>query len=217
MFFSLLNQVSAFSILVACIIGMARFAKILPVYRPFLFFIWISGCNEIISLTMIYIDNNNILNSNLYALVEYGLLLLVFYSWNEPRTRNRYTLFFVCGLVVWLIDNIIIHSLSTINSSFRVFYSIVILFLSINQLNKLIVFEKKSLSRNAIFLACMGFCLYFSYKAFIETFYLFEMPFSNPFYGNLFSILLLINLFTNLIYAIAVLCMPTKREFTLPL
>lgn len=167
-------------------------------------------------MVLIYAFNNNVINSNIYVFVEYLLLLLIFYRWNGLLNTNRYYFLLLSGLVIWALDNLWIHSIHTINSIFRVFYSIVVLFVSISHINKLIVFEKKRLVTNPVFLICTGFVIYYSYKAFIETFYILQLPFSNLFYLHLFQVLLFVNLFTNLVYAIAVICMPTKRAYYLP-
>ena len=217
MFFSILNQVSTFSILIACVIGMRRYATTLPVYRPFLFFIWVGAANEVVSIVLVSIHKNNIPNSNIYALIEYLLLLLIFYRWSETRVKRlQYAVLLAIGVFAWTMDDLVFYTLNTINSAFRVFYSLLIVLLSINQVNKLVVFEKKNLLTNTMFQVCMAFSFYYSYKAFLETFYLLEMPFTDQFYQQLFTILLFINFFTNIVYAIALLCMPTKREFTLP-
>ncbi len=212
--FFLLNEISTASILPAAIIGIVRYQKILPVYRPLLWFIWAGTVNEAVSWVLIEINRNNVVNSNMYVLAEFVFLLLIFYRWNEKTPKNRYLFLLTLGLLVWITDNFILHSLHTINSIFRVLYSILILFLSINQVNKLIVYEKKNLIRNAMFLSCMAFIFFYSYKAFIETFYILQLPFSKLFYLNLFQILLFVNLFTNLVYAIAILCIPSKQEFS---
>jgi len=214
--FFFLNELSTVSIGLAAVGGLVRYKYVLPVYRPFLFFIWIGTFNEALSWVLIEVNRNNVINSNIYVLVEYMILLLIFFRWNDDARKNRYYFLLAAGAAIWFTDNFIIHSLNTINSLFRVFYSIVVLFLSINQINKLIVYEKKKLIRNAMFQVCMAFVFFYSYKAFIETFYILQLPFSKLFYMNLFQVLLFVNLFTNLVYAIAVLCIPTKREFSLP-
>jgi len=213
--FFLLNEISTASILPAALIGIVGYRKLLPVYRPFLYFIWVGTLNEAISWVLIEINRSNVVNANIYVLIEFLLLLLIFYRWNEKARRNRFVFLLSIGVLVWIADNFFIHSLYAINSIFRVLYSIIVLFLSINQVNKLIVYEKKNVIRNAMFLICMAFVFFYSYKAFIETFYILQLPFSKLFYLNLFQVLLFVNLFTNLVYAIAVLCIPSKQEFSL--
>ncbi len=215
MFFFVLNQVSTFSILIASIIAMARYAGTVPAYRPFIFFIWVGACNDTFSMLLVFMGRNNLINSNLYVLIEYMLLLLIFHTWNDSKKTKLYFLLLGAGCIVWIVDNVMIHSLYNINSGFRVFYAFVILFLSVQQVKKLIRLEKKALITNAMFQICMCFIFYFSCKAYIETFYILDMDFSNAFNLDRFSVLLFINLFSNLIYAIAILCIPRKQEFTI--
>lgn len=216
MFFTVLSNTSAFSMIIACVIGMARFAGILPAYRPFVFFIWMAVANDLFSYLVINTSNNNVINSNLYVLVEYGLLLMTFCRLDGSRMAKRYYFLFIAGAGVWILDNLLLHSLDHINSIFRVSYSVVILLLSIRQLSVLIVSEKRSLSRNAVLLMSVSFMFFFSFKAFFETFYILQPPFSRSFYFNLFAIFWVINLLTNLTYAIAILWIPRKQEFTIP-
>ena len=216
MFFTVLSNLSAFSMIIACVIGMARFGGILPAYRPFLFFIWIAVANDLLSYLVINSQNNNVINSNFYVLVEYGLLLMTFYRLNGSKAIKMYSSLFFSGACVWALDNLLLHSLDRINSIFRVTYSVVILLLSIRQLSGLIMSEKRSLARNAVLLMSISFMFYFSFKAFFETFYILQAPFSSSFYFNLFVIFWVINLFTNLTYAITILWIPRKQEFTIP-
>jgi len=216
MFFYWINHISTASILIPCIIGAVRYTKIPDLYQPFLYFIWLGSLNELISMILVNTQHPNLVNSNMYVLLEYALILFIFFRWNDAKNRNRYYLLLLTGLVIWILENIVINSLQTINAVFRVFYAFIVLYLSINQVNMLIVSEKKRLISNTIFLCCLSFIFYFSYKAFIETFYILHPPFSKPFYIHLFMILLSINFFTNLVYAIAILCIPTRREFIIP-
>jgi hypothetical protein len=98
---------------------------------------------------------------------------------------------------------------------FRIVSSFILIFLSIGQLNKLIVTAKKNLFYNAIFLICCGLIIYFSYKATIEVFFFIRLEASNQFYINIFAILVFVNLFVNLIFAWAVLWIPKKQKSTL--
>ncbi len=216
MFFTVLSNTSAFSMLIACGIGMARFAGILPAYRPFVVFIWVAVANDLLSYLVINTKSNNVVNSNLYVLLEYGLLLVVFYRLNGSRAAKRYVWLFGVGLLIWIGDNLLFHTLDHINSTYRISYSVIILLLSIRQLSDLIVSEKRSLARNAILWICISFMFYFSFRAFFETFYILQAPFSSSFYFNLFVIFWIINLLTNLTYAIAILWIPKKQEFTIP-
>jgi hypothetical protein len=57
--------------------------------------------------------------------------------------------------------------------------------------------------------------IFFTYRAIIEVFYLMKLPFSNQFYLNVYVIMDFVNLFVNLIFALAVLWIQTKQKFIL--
>ena len=182
-------------------------------YYPFVFFIWLGLFNEILSLFLIYNYQSNAANSNLYVLLEYMILLLQFYKWNNKGIKKYYWLAAI-GMAVWITDNFIINTLSQNNSIFRVFYSFVILFFSIDQLNKLLVFEYGNLLKHPIFIACITFVFYYGFNVFVESFNMVHLGLNPAILRNLWIILYFVNGTANLLYAIAVLCIPTKIKFT---
>jgi hypothetical protein len=117
---------------------------------------------------------------------------------------------------IWIYDNLIWNRLTTFNSLFHISYSFCLIFLSIDQINRLIVSARGSLWRNSRFLICAGIIIFYSYQATIEVFYLLKLEFSDKFYDNIFFILTLVNLFVNLVYALAILWIPKKQKFILP-
>ena len=119
-------------------------------------------------------------------------------------------------LVLWVADNLIIHSITNLNSFFRIGYSFVTVFLSVDQVNNMVVRERKSILRNARFIICLSFIVYYTYKATFEVFFVVKLPLSDYFYKNLFLIMVYVNLFANLLYAFASLWIPTRQKFTLP-
>ena len=203
------------SVVFAAIIGMIRFKYIISDYYPFLIIIWLGLVNELLSLVIVYNIRSNAINSNVFVLLEYLLILLQFYKWDGSGTRNYYLIGCI-GFLVWITDNFIINSITENNSLFRVFYSLTIVFFSINQLNKLIIYEKGNLVKNATFIICISFLFYYGCKAFVEAFNVVHLGLSYIFLWNLWIILYFVNVIANLIYAIAILCIPTKQEFTLP-
>ena len=202
-----------YSIIIAAIIAIVRFKTIMADYYPFVFFIWLGLLNEILSLFLICNYQSNAANSNLYVLLEYMILLLQFYKWNNKGIKKYYWLAAI-GMAVWITDNFIINTLSQNNSIFRVFYSFVILFFSIDQLNKLLVFEYGNLLKHPIFIACITFVFYYGFNVFVESFNMVHLGLNPAILRNLWIILYFVNGTANLLYAIAVLCIPTKIKFT---
>ena len=203
------------SIIIAVIIAMIRFKSIISDYYPFIFIIWLGLVNESLSLIMIYSARSNAINSNVFVLLEYGLILFQFYKWNDSNSKKYYLLAGL-GLLIWIADNFIINSIAQNNSLFRVFYSFVIVFFSIDQVNKMIIYEKGVLLKNAMFIICITFLFYYGCKAFVEAFNVFHSALSNMLLKNLWIILYFVNVIANVLYALAILCLPTKQKFTLP-
>lgn len=203
------------SIIIAAIAGLVAFRRIIKSFYPFVFLIWLGLINESLSLVLIYNNGNNAVSSAIFVLLEFGLILYQFYLWNRGNSK-KYYLFAMAGLVTWILDNFILNSITQNNSLFRVFYSFVIIFFSIDQLNKILIYEKGRLLKNAGFIICLTFLFYYGCKAFVEAFNMFHLGISDVFLRNLWITLYFINGISNLLYAIAIICIPTKEEFTLP-
>lgn len=203
------------SIVLAAVIGIARCRVYGPKWYPFLALVWLALVNESLSLYLLYRVHNNMVNSNIYTLLEYGLILLQMYNWNKPG-KKLYALLAVAGTMIWVADNMVLHSLKDDNSFFRVCYSFIVVFLSIGQLNIRIITHKSLLRKDPVFIICCGFILYFSCRAFLEVFNLFAVSFSQPFAVHLFLALSVINCIANLIYATALLWIPVKQRYSWP-
>ncbi|MEO5650035.1 MAG: hypothetical protein ABIR03_08940 [Ginsengibacter sp.] len=204
------------SIIIAVIIGMIRFKKLAGDFYPFLLVILAGLMNESLSLVLIYTTTgSNTINSNVFVLVEYALFLWQFYRWEGGHYKKYYLLAGI-GLAIWVADNLVVNTLTQNNSLFRVFYSFVILFLSIYQINKILIFENDNVLKNACFIICFTFLFYYGMKAFVESFNMFHLGLSKGLLQSLWIILYFVNVVANLLYAIAILCIPPKLKFTFP-
>lgn len=202
------------SILFAAIAGVIRFKSVLKSYYPFLVFVWLAFANETLSLVLILTGRRNAINSNVYVLFEYLILLYQFYKWYAGTAKKLY-FFAVPGILIWIADNLVLHSLSDNNSLFRSVSALVLLFFSIDRMNRVIVYYNRNLLTNSVFLVCASFLPYYGCKLFLELFHLYGIPLSSDFYEYTWLTLSVINCAANLVYAIAILCMPTKEEFML--
>lgn len=203
-----------FSIVFAVVIGIFRFKSILKTFYPLVLFVCLGLANEILSLFLIIKQNSNAANSNIYVLIEFIILLWQFYKWNNSYFQTCF-IAGVIGILVWITDNVFINSITDDNSIFRIYYSFVIVFFSIDLLNKAIINEKENILKNAVFLACAGFLTYYGLKVLLEVFNSFKISFNNSFYIEIWFTLSVANCISNIIYAIAILCIPKKQEFFL--
>lgn len=210
-----LSAILSFSIFIAGMIAVFRFSNIGEVYHPFIYLIWIGCINETVSYFLIINHNNSILNSIIYGLCE-SLLLLWFYYNLGVFKRNifLYALVFLF-VVIWFIESFLSKRFgSNFNSVFSIAYSLSVVLLGINSINKILLREREIL-KNPAFLICIGIVIFFTYKVVVEMFWLYGLRESKMFRINVLIILLFINLLCNLIYALAILWMKKKQAFTL--
>jgi hypothetical protein len=88
--------------------------------------------------------------------------------------------------------------------------------MSIAVLNILLTRERKSLLSHPVFLFCISFIIYYFYKVLVEAFWVYGLNSGKGFRMRVYAILMYINAFTNIMYAIAILWIPKRQRFTLP-
>ncbi len=212
-----LRLVFSYSIILAAVVGFVRYRRVTPEDRPFFLIVWIALISEMMGEIFTSTIHSTSVNNNIYVLIEALLYAWLFYGWSTPTPKkSRLYILQVFLCTVWVLDNLILNKLTHTNSIFRIASSFIMVFLAINQINQLITTERSKLIKNARFLISTGLVIYFSYKAIIETFFWIQLPFSDTFYIYVLLIMDYVNLFVNLIFALAALWIPTRRKFILP-
>lgn len=210
------SSILSFSISIAAILGWIRFKKIKPAYYSFIFLLTIGFVSEVWGFLLNEFHYSNAIVYNIYTLIEAVLILWQFKQWKIIKFRAKLLKFFLLILwITWIIENFYFSNIYSFGSYFIILYSFLIVLLSIQTLNVLIVQERHSLLENPIFLICSGFLLYFTYSIMVETFWMHGLNRNAAFQSNIYDILVIINLFVNLVYAVAVLWIPTKPKFIL--
>ena len=210
-----LVMILSFSIIVPAIIGIFRFRKLNQIYFPFLLCIWIGLLNELVSVLLIdFFHVSNSVNTDIYCLTEALLYTWLFRNLNLFQHTKQYILLMSFLCTAWLIDNFIISQITLFDSYFTIVYSLMIVLMSITILNRLIV-QQINLLANSTFLICSALIIYFTLMALMEIFWLYGLNSSSIFRLNIYRIMSYINLSVNLIFAIAILWMHRKQEFTL--
>lgn len=205
--------ITGFSIVIAAVIGLVRFKQAATAYRPFFYIVWLGLLNHSFSLISVYYFRTNTVNGNIFVLAEALLYILLFRNWGTFREKKRLgealSLFLV---LVWVTDNLLVHTLWTANAGFRIVTAFVMIFLTLEQLTKHISTARQSLLRHPIFIICSGLLMYFSYKAFIEVFFLLKSDGSLTLMYNIYTIMVYVNCFVNLTFAWAILWIPKKNQ-----
>jgi hypothetical protein len=184
-------------------------------YQPFYVYLIVSLAFEVFIKMIIHLGYKSPLIANCYVLVEFPIFLWLFYNWSSRNNKIYFIGLFLIGLVIWIFDNLIMNSIFQINSYYRIYYSVVLILCSINQLNKIIFQDNIILWKNAIFLISITSVIYYSYRVFIESLFLFQQEFSNDFFRGVYYIMIIVNFLSHLVYTLALLCIPAKQEFTL--
>lgn len=212
-----LSVIFSFSITIAAVIGWIRFKKINPTYYPFLICVWVGLLNEILSYIIAHTGHSTAVNNNIYVLAESLLFTWQFKNWGLfQRSKYLFVGILVSFSIFWYVESFFVPRITYITSYFRVFYSFVIILMSINIINELLIRERTNMLKSSAFLICTAFVIYYTYKVIVGVFWLYGLGGSRQFRISIVSILIYINLLTNLIYALAVLWMPTKHRFSLP-
>jgi hypothetical protein len=203
----------SFSIFIPSVIAAFLFNKIDKRYYPFLFCLWIGSINEVVSFLLISNRIQNLLNNNIYVFIE-SLLLLAYLSKAGLFKRKYFFKVILLFLVLfWFLENFIFQSIFLNSTYFRIFSSFTIVCLSIELLNQQLLEYHPKILKNADFILCCCFINYLTYKALIQAFIIYGAKNDTVFFIKIYIILIYINFIVNLLYIIAVVCMPGKARF----
>jgi hypothetical protein len=204
------------SVLLPLLIGFIRIRKIQSSYYPFLTLIVLAALTELLSFISIRLFRTNAIISNVYCLLECMLILYQFYRWRfHTKPRKWYWAIPAICLLIWVIENLVFMKITQFGPVFRISYAFLLVMLSLNEINYLITHENRHLFRNARFLICMGFIIYFLYQILLEgALYVISTDsipgISNSISNKVIAIKVYINVLVNLIYAAAMMLIPEK-------
>jgi hypothetical protein len=202
------------TVLFPFISGLVRVRMISRLYRPFLLLIATGVLTEIISrITINYFRNNNLV-INIYSLTECLLIIAQFYYWRyHSRTRRWYPYFGILCIGIWIWENLIFRDgFIEVGSIFRVSEAFILVILSINEINYLLINDNKNLLKNARFLICAGFLIYFLYQILLEGSIYISSQQQGSITNKIIEVSSYINAFVNIIYGIAVWYIPKRTS-----
>lgn len=207
-------HLTAFSVLIPLSAICWKWKSISQQYSFLVVLLIIGAFSDLISYLTIRFYGHNIVNGNLYLLIEFILFGLLFKQWPSNR-YNRFHLWIItAGIMVWIVDNLIVHSLFTSNSISRLVCYILLVSISIDQLISTILHRATSVTKTAI-LICMAYLFHYSYRAFIESFLLYTTHLDVSYFIRLWFIDNGLNILTNLMITIAFLCHRHKPTYSI--
>jgi hypothetical protein len=212
-----LYSVLALCIFIPAIIVLIRIKKIDSSFYPFAYFLWVGSFNELFSIILILNQYKTVLNNNFYVLIEAFLLMWFFKNLGMFKKKFSFHLLLIFVLILWLAENFFISRIDVNSTYFRITYSLLVVFLSINVLNRMIFSIRKQLWKDSLFLIIVSFIIYFSCKALIQAFVIYGINRNSSFLLSLYIIMIYVNFIINLIYALAALWIPRMNRFIKPL
>lgn len=216
-----LRFILSLGIIPAVIIGIARFRRIDPTYYPFVYNVSFVLLVEII---VWFIKSANIAGTyagvniaqNVFAIIDIALFTWLFHNWGLFN-YNRKVFIAVLGifLAAWLTITVFIYGIERFGLYFLGLYSFILVFFSITTFGKVIIQERINLFSNAKFWICLAILIFYTFFIIFCTtqITLFNLKVSIGFQNNLHRIIAYCNLLANLLYAVAALWIPRKKNY----
>ena len=206
--------VFSLTILIAGVIALLLFKRINKLFHPFIYYIWLGCINELVSIAVIIKGHQTIVKNNIYALIASFLLTWFFQKIGFFNNRKwLFILLLAFLLSAWIFENFIYGSMTTNSTYFRIIFAIIIVIMSLFVINRLI-FSNTDLLKNSIFVLCISFVIFFSFRVILQSFVIYGSGRPSDFLLNLYSVMGYILLATNILHTIAILWMPKKARYT---
>lgn len=201
------------SVGVPFIIGILNIKKYQAINRVFIYYLGFGLLSEII----FYFSNANlvkIFSYKIFVLLEYLLLAYQYFLWGIPTRKILFFAFLFCGIIIWVLDNIISPTFFGRNSIFSIYSSVYMVISAIDLINKLYFDQNThSLRKNYKFLVSSSLIIFFTFNIIVECFYIQNLSVSRSFNLSIFNIKAFLSCFINLLFVLVVLWMPTKKTY----
>jgi hypothetical protein len=214
-----LRFIFSLSIGFAVIIGIVRFRRIDSAYYPLIYNAMVALVVEILNkmLTEKGYTDAFVFVLNVFSYIDFFLFLWLFHNWGLFN-RKKSVFITIAGIffLIWLSEGIFKTSFIKLNLYFFMLYAFALIFFSVNTFNRAVVHERSSIFRNPKFWICLGIIIFYSFFIVTVTtgISMFWNNVSVQFRRDLQAISVFSNLLVNLLYAVAVIWIPRKKNFT---
>lgn len=213
--------VLSLSIVFAVLIGIVRFRKVDQSYYPFLYRVFLVLVIEVAARVLLLSAEPKIFTTvlNVFSIIDFCLFTWLFHNW-QLFNRNKTVFMGVlgAGIIAWVIITLIVNPFTTTNFYFRILYSFALIAFSVNTFNKAVVHDRGNIFRNPKFWICLGIIIFYTFFILVcvVNLSLFQQNISRLFRRNLQEIGVYSNILANLLYAVAIIWIPRKQNFTMP-
>lgn len=207
-------HLSSFSILIPLSAICWKWKGISKNYLFLVVLLIIGALCDLISYVTIKVYGQNTVNGNIYLLVEFVLFGFLFNRWPSERGNRFHLLIITVGVLVWVTDNLILHSLFTSNSMSRLVCYCLLVSICIDQLVSTMLHRATSIILSDILIG-LAFLFHYTYRAFIESFLLYTSHLDSSYFIRLWIIDNGLNILTNLMITLAFLCHRHKPTYSI--
>jgi hypothetical protein len=213
----ILRFLFSMSIVFAVIIGIIRWRVIDAAYYPFLYNIFLALLVEILNGLHPY-STLTVETLNVFSILDFCLFAWLFHNWGLFNyNEKRFSILIISMVLIWAIITFFVSGFSNINNAFLIIYSLILIFLSVTTFNKIVVQERVNIFTNAKFWICIGIIIFYSFFIVTRATDLSAgllLTISNAFLRSLQKINSYSNVLVNLLYAVAVVWIPRKKNIT---
>lgn len=204
-----------YTAVISVIFSIVRWKSIEKNYVPVVLFMWIALLDEVVSDISIYFFRTNAPNTNVYLLLSTLVIVYQLKVWGAIRLKRGFAYLCVLTFVLlWGYENFIYSSVWNFNSYTAILFYLLIVILSVRTLGQNIASNEKYQINRVVFLICMAFIIKYTSSIIIELFWIYGLTSSSIFLRSVYRLTTYVNLLVNIFYAIAVLWIPKKREYT---
>jgi hypothetical protein len=195
------------------LVGLWRYRQLDARYLPFLILIWTGAMNDQVSYLSGKLFRTNAPNSNLWFLTEVLLCIWSFHCWRLFRNSRIPRALAAAFTVLWLLETFVLRNIFDFSVYSHILFAFSIVLMSVQYINKLIVTEQQLTLRNGDFLICISLVIFNSTNVLTECFWLYGYGSDKVFAAQVFSIVTITNLISNVIFGFALLWIPRKQVF----
>lgn len=196
------------------IASLIKIKKADQAFLPFILLLWLELMDEITGISLMKPEILPDDQFNLFLLTEALLITWQYRRWGLFGQHTIYYYFLQSGFIGgWVAEHLLSIDSTAFNSYFITVHSVIIALMNINMLSKTMFKDPFYLFSNPVFLICAGLAIHFIYAILEESFGFYGLHASKHFRMIIFQIPYYICLFTNLVFALATIWIPTKRQY----
>lgn len=197
--------------IIPLIICLRKYKQMDKIFHPFVYYLLALSIDAIASPISNALLGSNIMLGNMYILAEAILLVLLYHKWGVIKAKTfKYLIFLI--VIIWIIEKSL-KPLLYYNSIFLIIYSLLLVFFSVESINRNHVFNNEGIRRNPKFLISITIAFSFSINAAFEILLLNPSRFTTMFQIKILDIYKISGWLLILSHTFSAIWIPRKPKY----